>query len=189
VHGARYAERADAEADLFQYIEVFYNRRRRHSSLGYCSPTQFLTNWLSEHDDQTKGGMRAAGWKAKNRGHLTSRRRTSDPRPRMRDTMVRRRRAIVRQRPSSPSVCSSRQANSSAWSPHSGKRNDRWAACCRNAVLGPGRRQIGAELEDETPLGVRSQDRRAIDHDRLEDALALSVVHRLAGCAHADQCH
>jgi putative transposase len=52
VHGARYATRADAEADLFQYIEVFYNRRRRHSSLGYCSPTQFLTGWLSKHDDQ-----------------------------------------------------------------------------------------------------------------------------------------
>jgi putative transposase len=52
VHGARYATRAEAEADLFQYIEVFYNRRRRHSSLGYCSPTQFLQDWISKHDDQ-----------------------------------------------------------------------------------------------------------------------------------------
>src|SRR5206468_6333245 len=39
VHGTRYATREDARADLFQYIAVFYNRRRRHSSLGYCSPT------------------------------------------------------------------------------------------------------------------------------------------------------
>ena len=52
VHGTRYETRADAEADLFQYIEAFYNRRRHHSSLGYCSPTQFLLNWLSGHDDQ-----------------------------------------------------------------------------------------------------------------------------------------
>lgn len=52
VHGTRYATRADAEADLFHYIEAFYNRRRRHSTLGYCSPTQFLTDWLSKHGDQ-----------------------------------------------------------------------------------------------------------------------------------------
>lgn len=34
VHGARYATRAAAIADLFDYIEVFYNRSRRHSTLG-----------------------------------------------------------------------------------------------------------------------------------------------------------
>jgi len=52
VHGTRYPTRADAEADLFQYIAVFYNRRRRHSSLGYCSPNQYLLDWLSKHHDQ-----------------------------------------------------------------------------------------------------------------------------------------
>lgn len=52
VHGTRYATRAEAQIDLFQYIAVFYNRRRRHSSLGYCSPTQFLLDWFSKHDDQ-----------------------------------------------------------------------------------------------------------------------------------------
>lgn len=26
---------------LFEYIEVFYNRRRRHSSLGYVSPAEY----------------------------------------------------------------------------------------------------------------------------------------------------
>lgn len=52
VHGTRYETRADAEADLFEYIAIFYNRRRRHSSLSYCSPTQFLLDWLSKHDDQ-----------------------------------------------------------------------------------------------------------------------------------------
>ena len=34
----RYATRDEAERDLFEYIEVFYNRKRRHSSLGGVSP-------------------------------------------------------------------------------------------------------------------------------------------------------
>jgi putative transposase len=50
VHGTRYATRA--EVDLFEYIVVFQNRRRRHSSLGYCSPIQFLRNWISRCEDQ-----------------------------------------------------------------------------------------------------------------------------------------
>jgi putative transposase len=41
VHGTTYATRADAQADLFEYIEVFYNRVRRHSSLGYRSPVEY----------------------------------------------------------------------------------------------------------------------------------------------------
>jgi putative transposase len=32
---------ADAQEQLFEYIELYYNRRRRHSSLGYVSPLQF----------------------------------------------------------------------------------------------------------------------------------------------------
>ena len=31
----------------FEYIEVFYNRKRLHSTLGYKSPMQFLNDWLS----------------------------------------------------------------------------------------------------------------------------------------------
>ncbi len=38
--------------DLFEYIEVFYNRSRRHSSLGFISPDQFLQNWIKAQ--QTK---------------------------------------------------------------------------------------------------------------------------------------
>jgi len=30
----------------FEYIEVFYNRKRLHSTLGYNSPMQFLSKWL-----------------------------------------------------------------------------------------------------------------------------------------------
>ena len=41
VHDADYATRAEARASLFEYIEVFYNRVRRHSSLGYRSPVEY----------------------------------------------------------------------------------------------------------------------------------------------------
>ena len=30
-----------ARLKVFDYIEVFYNRQRKHESLGYCSPAQF----------------------------------------------------------------------------------------------------------------------------------------------------
>ena len=35
------ATRQEAKQKLFSYIEVFYNRKRLHSSLGYCSPVEF----------------------------------------------------------------------------------------------------------------------------------------------------
>jgi len=41
VHGESYATRAVARASLFEYIEMFYNRIRRHSSLGYKSPVEY----------------------------------------------------------------------------------------------------------------------------------------------------
>ena len=47
VHGARYRTRAEAAADLFDYIEPFYSRKCLHSTLGYVSPVKFLENWLS----------------------------------------------------------------------------------------------------------------------------------------------
>ena len=36
--------RQQARLAIFQYLETFYNTRRRHSALGYCSPSQFLQN-------------------------------------------------------------------------------------------------------------------------------------------------
>jgi putative transposase len=41
VYRERYQTREEAERSLFEYIEVFYNRQRRHSTLGYLSPFQF----------------------------------------------------------------------------------------------------------------------------------------------------
>lgn len=47
VHGTRYATHDEARADLFDGIEVFYNRSRRHSALGYVAPTPFLQHWIT----------------------------------------------------------------------------------------------------------------------------------------------
>jgi len=41
VHGADFATRSEARAAIFEYIEVFYNNQRRHSSLGYVSPAEY----------------------------------------------------------------------------------------------------------------------------------------------------
>lgn len=42
-HRRSFADAADAERAVFEYIEVFYNRERLHSSLGYLSPATFET--------------------------------------------------------------------------------------------------------------------------------------------------
>ncbi len=36
-----FESRAIANRELFQFIEIWYNRQRRHSSLGYQSPVQY----------------------------------------------------------------------------------------------------------------------------------------------------
>jgi transposase InsO family protein len=41
VHDAGFATRAEARAAIVEYIEVFYNTKRRHSSLGYVSPAEY----------------------------------------------------------------------------------------------------------------------------------------------------
>jgi putative transposase len=39
--GEMFDTREQAKAEIFEYVEVFYNRVRRHSSLGFLSPVEF----------------------------------------------------------------------------------------------------------------------------------------------------
>lgn len=41
VHHIQYQTREQARQSIFKYIECWYNRRRRHSAIGYMSPEQF----------------------------------------------------------------------------------------------------------------------------------------------------
>ncbi len=41
IHRRRFATRAEARTAIFDYIEGFYNRTRRHSALGYQSPLDY----------------------------------------------------------------------------------------------------------------------------------------------------
>jgi len=52
VHGVRYATHAAIKAVAFEYIEVFYNRKRQHSTLGDTSPAQFLANWIKDQSQE-----------------------------------------------------------------------------------------------------------------------------------------
>jgi putative transposase len=52
VHGERFETRSAAQSAIYEYIEVFYNRKRRHSTLGYVSPL--------EYEKLVQGGLNAA---------------------------------------------------------------------------------------------------------------------------------
>lgn len=41
VRGAQYSTRTQAKQSLFEFIEIWYNRKRRHTSLGHLSPTEY----------------------------------------------------------------------------------------------------------------------------------------------------
>ena len=47
VHFQNYQTRQQAQTDIFAYIVGFYNRQRRHSSLGYVSPEEFERRYYS----------------------------------------------------------------------------------------------------------------------------------------------
>jgi len=44
--GITYTTREEAKADVINYIEIFYNSKRLHSTLGYLSPMQFENQFL-----------------------------------------------------------------------------------------------------------------------------------------------
>ncbi len=43
-----YYTREQAKQSIFEYVEVFYNRKRRHSTLGYLSPAAFEKQWYQQ---------------------------------------------------------------------------------------------------------------------------------------------
>jgi putative transposase len=49
VHDESYTTREQARASIFEYVEVFYNRVRRHSSLGFLSPEDFERSHNPNH--------------------------------------------------------------------------------------------------------------------------------------------
>ena len=52
VYPRRFATRAEAREAIFTFIEVFYNGRRRHSTLGYLTPMEFENKFIEEKTDR-----------------------------------------------------------------------------------------------------------------------------------------
>jgi putative transposase len=49
-HRARHGTRAVARQNTFEYLELFYNQRRRHSALGCASPAEFDSTRLTQQN-------------------------------------------------------------------------------------------------------------------------------------------
>jgi transposase InsO family protein len=41
IYQNKYQKRQETKQDIFEYIEVFYNRQRLHSALGYKTPIEY----------------------------------------------------------------------------------------------------------------------------------------------------
>ena len=48
IYFEQYETREQAKRSIFEYVEVFYNRQRRHSTLNYMSPMVFEKQWQQE---------------------------------------------------------------------------------------------------------------------------------------------
>ena len=46
IYHRKFQDQGETEQALFNYIEIYYNRRRRHSTIGYQSPAMFESNWV-----------------------------------------------------------------------------------------------------------------------------------------------
>ncbi|MET0909482.1 MAG: integrase core domain-containing protein, partial [Ilumatobacteraceae bacterium] len=49
-HRQRWATRAEARRAVIRWIEGWFNSRRLHSSLNYCTPIETETNWYRRQD-------------------------------------------------------------------------------------------------------------------------------------------
>jgi putative transposase len=48
VYPQTFHSRAEARTEIFYYIEAFYNPRRLHSALDYCSPVEYEQRYYQE---------------------------------------------------------------------------------------------------------------------------------------------
>jgi transposase InsO family protein len=55
LRGRSFRSRREARSAVFDWIECWYNRERRHSRLGYRSPEQFERDYHERGDDYTSG--------------------------------------------------------------------------------------------------------------------------------------
>jgi putative transposase len=46
IHHRRYTTREQAQREIAEYIDLFYNRQRRQARLGYLSPAVFMQRYL-----------------------------------------------------------------------------------------------------------------------------------------------
>jgi putative transposase len=53
IHRRSWPLKSELRTEVFDYIEIFYNRRRRHSTLGNLSPEQFETQKATEIEKMT----------------------------------------------------------------------------------------------------------------------------------------
>jgi len=51
-HGKPYTTREETKLDVFKYIELFYNHKRRHAALGYQSPAAYEQQHLQNSNQQ-----------------------------------------------------------------------------------------------------------------------------------------
>jgi len=52
LRGDSFQSHTEARRAIFEYIEVFYNRQRRHSTLDYCTPTEFENHYFQKQLNQ-----------------------------------------------------------------------------------------------------------------------------------------
>lgn len=53
----RFNSCGEAKIELFDYIEVFYNQRRRHSTIGYVSPAVFERQFIARRESSTSAAV------------------------------------------------------------------------------------------------------------------------------------
>ena len=54
VYLRKFHTRSEARTEIFEFIEIYYNRERQHSSLGYLSPYEFELKILNENKKEEK---------------------------------------------------------------------------------------------------------------------------------------